>query len=1111
MALRSVLTTDGIQNLWASDGGITAGRTIKYFKIGATLLSESDVVNTITESALGIVFGDPPDAQELPPPVQVGRQITFSIDLGVDVGGFGISNVGLYLDDGTDDGPGTLFAVGALTSKVDKVKSQGTAVGDHWRANFPIIISDDVDVFKRIARDDISITASSRTIATVAGDFSIFSVGDNVTLSGFATAANNGRFEIESIAADPFLSMVVLDPDGVLVDETALEAGDVVIAAFFIPVTTTEIGSLPEVEYVDSLPPASRAADGIGSAFNAAVVTSISALATAKSASPSSYPQWAISGYHVMGILEVDAAGVTDGLGWLDVTKSDWEGILPFDPSEIPEYSTDDPLDDDEVGLPIILVQTNADDADGSLTLPIGRVKAIGLVSESSDNWRLTFESGVMSTLDSGNESKLEAGDSVAIMLSTDYLIRDAIELLIDSASDADALTEVPDEYLTQDEGDTRYLKLSGGTLTGALELPNLGQDVNDNRSVYAAWVKSRIAAISKGIGGIVPASKTANYNVVVADDGKIIEVNAAGAARTVTLPNLGTTNDGFTITIIKTDSSGNGVTIDGYGGHTVNDALTEVLVIQYASVILKWTGSEWFILGASRTNFATDSEHTQNSPPSDKYATPSGVRAVRDALVGGAPGALDVLDELAAALGDDANFANTVNTAIGARVRKAGDTMTGALNLVTPALTDDSKKAVPSEWVNDKLAGLMSIIRLDENIDVDEDTLYNRTYSGLSDYARIEIIWKIQNTVHSSVFIPIDLHIPVVSSLLLMASANNRLYSLDLSDGIPDGALTEIGSGFSSTVDLSITNGGIFQVFTVSGTTYLISATNDQLYSLDLSDGTLTAIGIAFSSTVNLSAGNIFQVFTVSGTTYLISATNDQLYSLDLSDGTLTAIGIAFSSTVDLSAGNIFQVFTVSGTTYLISATNDQLYSLDLSDGTLTAIGSGFTDTVDLSTSSTNGGIFQVFKVSGTTYLISIVDDQLYSLDLSDGTLTAIGSGFTDTVDLSANNNNYGTFQVFTVSGTTYLISIRDDQLYSLDLSDGTLTAIGSGFTDTVNLSVGSGVYGAFQVFRHLISGIFLSPRLHVWKETADSDQLHFMAERDLVIQAIFGYKIRV
>lgn len=54
-------------------------------------------------------------------------------------------------------------------------------------------------------------------------------------------------------------------------------------------------------------------------------------------------------------------------------------------------------------------------------------------------------------------------------------------------------------------------------------------------------------------------------------------------------------------------------------------------------------------------------------------------ITAAISALTSGAPGALDTLDELAAALGDDANFATTVTTALANRVRvDATQTLTG-------------------------------------------------------------------------------------------------------------------------------------------------------------------------------------------------------------------------------------------------------------------------------------------------------------------------------------------------------------------------------------------------------------------------------------------------
>ena len=51
-------------------------------------------------------------------------------------------------------------------------------------------------------------------------------------------------------------------------------------------------------------------------------------------------------------------------------------------------------------------------------------------------------------------------------------------------------------------------------------------------------------------------------------------------------------------------------------------------------------------------------------------------------ALVDSAPALLDTLNELAAAIGDDANFVNTVTTGLSGKVAKSGDIMTGALTL---------------------------------------------------------------------------------------------------------------------------------------------------------------------------------------------------------------------------------------------------------------------------------------------------------------------------------------------------------------------------------------------------------------------------------------------
>ncbi|WP_373233314.1 hypothetical protein [Cohnella sp.] len=69
--------------------------------------------------------------------------------------------------------------------------------------------------------------------------------------------------------------------------------------------------------------------------------------------------------------------------------------------------------------------------------------------------------------------------------------------------------------------------------------------------------------------------------------------------------------------------------------------------------------------------------------------------------LVNGSPTALDTLMELAAALGNDPNFATTVTNALAAKVNKAGDTMTG--QLVLPGDPTLDSHAARKRYVDDK------------------------------------------------------------------------------------------------------------------------------------------------------------------------------------------------------------------------------------------------------------------------------------------------------------------------------------------------------------------------------------------------------------------------
>jgi hypothetical protein len=68
--------------------------------------------------------------------------------------------------------------------------------------------------------------------------------------------------------------------------------------------------------------------------------------------------------------------------------------------------------------------------------------------------------------------------------------------------------------------------------------------------------------------------------------------------------------------------------------------------------------------------------------------AQDAATKAYVDGIVDGAPGALDTLNELAAALNDDANFSTTVTNSIAEKLALTGGTMTGAIAMGTNKIT---------------------------------------------------------------------------------------------------------------------------------------------------------------------------------------------------------------------------------------------------------------------------------------------------------------------------------------------------------------------------------------------------------------------------------------
>ncbi len=105
-------------------------------------------------------------------------------------------------------------------------------------------------------------------------------------------------------------------------------------------------------------------------------------------------------------------------------------------------------------------------------------------------------------------------------------------------------------------------------------------------------------------------------------------------------------------------------------------------------------------------------------------------------ALVDAAPAMLDTLNELAAALGDDEDFIGTVNAAIGEKVAKSGDTMTG--ELILSADPTQTLAAATKQYVDGKASDAYN----DAIVTAADDatTKANNAEQNAKDYADDEI-----------------------------------------------------------------------------------------------------------------------------------------------------------------------------------------------------------------------------------------------------------------------------------------------------------------------------------------------------------------------------------
>lgn len=197
---------------------------------------------------------------------------------------------------------------------------------------------------------------------------------------------------------------------------------------------------------------------------------------------------------------------------------------------------------------------------------------------------------------------------------------------------------------------------------------------VPDNKKLYVIInaTSGGYALTVKTSGGTGIAVSASALSMLYCDGTNVVAVTPGGGVGTVT--SVATTQPAAGLTI-----SGGTITTAGTLVFSLADDLAALEALSGTGVVER-TGSNTYALRTLDTD-GTMAANSATRIPSQSAVVTAIANAVA-ALVASAPGTLDTLDELAAALGDDANFATTVTTSLGTKVVGPGSATDGYLVL---------------------------------------------------------------------------------------------------------------------------------------------------------------------------------------------------------------------------------------------------------------------------------------------------------------------------------------------------------------------------------------------------------------------------------------------
>jgi len=406
---------------------------------------------------------------------------------------------------------------------------------------------------------------------------------------------------------------------------------------------------------------------------------------------------------------------------------------------------------------------------------------------------------------------------------------------------------------------------LTGNTLASGVTASSL---TSVGTIASGTWEGTTVAAAQGGTG-LTSTSTLLNSNVTKSSLGLVIGTNVqaydaqldtlagASGANATAVTNLTGTNSGDqTLPTASSLSLVIGTNVQAYDAQL--DTLAGASGAN-ATAVTNLTGtnsgdeSTASLTAAGIVELATTSETTTGTA-TNRAVTPAGVQAAIDALVDSAPGALNTLNEIAAALGDDSDYASTITTALALKSTIASPTFTGTIAIpnisnIETAITANTAKST-NVATNLSISGSTAARTIASSDGTDAVIpVATTSVSGVMNPTMFDQLAALEALTLSGSNTG-DQTLPTASSLGLVIGTNVQAYDAQLA------ALAGVSSTNTTAVgNLTGTNSGD-QTLPTASSLSLVIGTNVQAYDAQL-DTLAGASGANATAVTNLTGTN--------------------------------------------------------------------------------------------------------------------------------------------------------------------------------------------------------------------------------------------------------------